>query len=257
MEFMSKIQENRNFMKCPNFFEGMKKTDQQKSVMHPPHNKEAVRELIVLPSFENVVKNDSYVNLLDVRRSVRNYDTDAGMTQAELAFMLHTAFGIQEIRGAKGEASIRPAPSGGARHAFELYAAVQNVEGLEAGVYRYVPTANVGEKIVSVEYVGAIENHPETIVEMLAKQGWTKTAPVVIFITSVPYRAEWRYDEMAHRVVLIDLGHIGQNIMLSAASLGLGSCCLAAFDQKRSDKVLEVDGNDEFVVYAITVGKAK
>jgi len=115
----------------------------------------------------------------------------------------------------------------------------------------------VGEKLVSVEFLGAIENHPETVVEMLAQQGWTKTAPCILFVTAVPYRAEWRYGEMAHRVVLIDLGHVGQNIMLSAAALGLGSCCIAAFDQKQSDAVLKVDGNDEFTVYAITVGKAR
>ena len=254
---MNKIQENRNAMKCPNFSRGMKKTDQQNGVPHPPHNREATGELIILPGFDGVVANDSYTTLLDVRRSLRTYDTETPMTQAQLAYMLYTAFSIQEIKGKNGEATMRPVPSGGARHAFEVYAVVQNVEGLGKGVYRYVPTANVGEKVVSIEFVSEIENHPETVAEMLASQGWTKNAPVVIFITCIPYRAEWRYGEMAHRVVLIDLGHMGQNIMLSAASLGLGSCCIAAFDQKASDTHLKVDGNNEFTVYAITVGKAK
>ncbi|MCL2169790.1 MAG: SagB/ThcOx family dehydrogenase [Defluviitaleaceae bacterium] len=254
---MSKIMENRNSMKCPDFSQGMKTTDQQAGVAHPPHNKAAIKELTQLPSFDGVAVNDSYMNLLDTRHSVRSYDLEAGMSQAELAYMLWTAFGIKEIKGKTGEATTRPAPSGGARHAFELYAAVQNVEGLKAGIYRHVPTANVGEKVVSIEYLGEIENHPDTLVEMLAKQGWTKTAPVTLFITCVPYRAEWRYGEMAHRVVLIDLGHIGQNIMLSAVALGMGSCCIAAFNQVKSDDVLRVNGVDEFTVYAVTVGKAK
>ncbi|MCL2350315.1 MAG: SagB/ThcOx family dehydrogenase [Defluviitaleaceae bacterium] len=254
---MTKIQENRNGMKCPDFSKGMKKTDQQAGVAHPPHNKPAENPLIVLPSFEGISINDSYLNLLDERHSVRTFNAEAAVSQAKLAYMLYTAFGIKEIKGKSGEATARPAPSGGARHAFELYAAVRNVEGLEAGIYRYVPTANIGEKVVSIEFIGAIENHDETLVKMLAEQGWSKNAAFVLFVTCVPYRAEWRYGEMAHRVVLIDLGHIGQNVMLSAVSLGLGSCCIAAFNQKISDATLQVDGNDEFTVYAIPVGVPK
>jgi len=254
---MSKIQENRNVMKCPDFTKGMKKTDQQLLVPHPPHGKPVVHELITLPDFNGTATNDSYSSLLDTRRSVRTYDTQNPMTSKQLAFMLYYAFGVQGLRGKDSEGSIRPAPSGGARHAFELYAAVQNVEGLEPGVYRYAPMENVGSKTVAVEYLGAVENHKETINSALAKQKWAADASIVLFVTCLPYKAEWRYGEMAHRVILIDLGHMGQNIMLSAVSLGLGSCCMAAFDQKASDDLLNVDGNDEFTVYAIAVGVPK
>jgi len=254
---MTKTQENRNFMKCPDFSKGMKKTDQQKGVEHPPHGKAVTGKLITLPPFDSVVINDSYTNLLDTRRSVRTYDADKAMTQAQLAYMLYTAFGIQEIKGKNGEASTRPAPSGGARHAFEIYITVQNVEGLEEGLYRYVPTENVGKKVVAVEFLGGSGNYKKTTTKMLASQGWSKDAPAIFFITSLPYKAEWRYGEMAHRVVLIDLGHVGQNIMLSAVALGLGTCCVAAFDQEIADATLKVDGNDEFTVYAIPIGTAK
>jgi SagB-type dehydrogenase family enzyme len=260
---MSKIQENRNAMKCPDFSKGMKKTDQQMMVPHPPHGKPPAGDLITLPDFnsanqdDKTVINDSYSNLLDTRRSVRAYNADIPMTGKQLAFMLYTAFGVQGLRGKDGEGSIRPAPSGGARHAFELYAAVQNVEGLKPGLYRYVPMANVGSKAVVVESLGPIESHKETINNALAKQKWATDAAIVLFVTCLPYKAEWRYGEMAHRVVLIDLGHLGQNVVLSAVALGLGSCCMAAFDQKACDVTLKVDGNDEFTVYAIAVGASK
>jgi nitroreductase len=54
--------------------------------------------------------------------------------------------------------------------------------------------------------------------------------------------------------MLIDLGHIGQNIMLSASAVGLGSCCYAAYDQDLCDKMLCIDGKEEFTVYVCTVG---
>jgi nitroreductase len=54
--------------------------------------------------------------------------------------------------------------------------------------------------------------------------------------------------------MLIDLGHLGQNVMLSAVDMGLGSCCIAAYDQRLCDAFLEIDGVDEYTVYMITVG---
>ena len=92
---------------------------------------------------------------------------------------------------------------------------------------------------------------------MLAGQRWASHAPVVVFYSCVAYRAEWRYCTMAHRVVLIDLGHVGQNFMLSAATMGLGSCCMAAFNQKLCDEAFGFDGYEEYTVYACSLGKTR
>jgi len=251
------IQDNRNFMKCPSFKEEMAKSDQQNGVEPPPVSKAAMGKVIALPCFDDIVKDNSYTHLLDIRRSVRVYDDATPMTAAQLAYMLYTAQAIQEFRGATNFATLRPAPSGGARHPFELYVAVQNVEGLAPGLYRYHPLADVGKKAASVEHLGDIADYKTTIVDMVCGQKWAENASCVLFISCVPYRAEWRYRELAHRVVLIDLGHVGQNVMLSAAALGLGSCCIAAFDNELCDKVIGLDGMDEYTVYAVTVGVVK
>jgi len=250
------IENNRNFMKCPSFLEAMKQSDQSKGVTPPPHGKEITTDLVTLQNAECPVTEASYPKILDIRRSVRNYDADAAMTQSQLAFLLHSAQGIQEYRGNNETATLRPVPSGGARHPFETYVAVKNVEGLTPGIYYYAPTANVGEKKVSLAYMGPLPDE-EKISEMLMGQAWGAKAQAVLFLTCIPYRSEWRYVELSHRVVLIDLGHVGQNIMLSAASMGLGSCCIAAYDQAVCDEVLAVDGTDEYTVYAVTVGVPK
>ena len=251
------IAHNRNFMKCPSFKEEMAKSDQQNGVEPPSVSKAAKGELITLPAFEDLPLNDSYTNLLAQRRSVRVYDDSTPMTAAQLAYVMYSAMAIQEYRGQGNYATLRPAPSGGARHAFELYAAVQNVEGLASGLYRYHPLENVGKKAVAVEFLGPIEEFKETITDMVVGQKWAMGASCTLFISCVPYRAEWRYREHAHRVVLIDLGHVGQNIMLSGVALGLGTCCIAAYDQKLCDKILGLDGIEEYTVYAITVGLPK
>ncbi|MCL2547206.1 MAG: SagB/ThcOx family dehydrogenase [Oscillospiraceae bacterium] len=249
---MNDIMQNREFMKCPSFLDGMRESDQQKGIPHPAYSKPAVGALTTLPAFGAI--DMSYDKLLDIRRSERKYDETKPMSREELAFILWSAGGIQEV---KGHATLRPTPSGGARHPFELYIAVQNVESLAAGLYRYIPAENIGKKTVSLEYLGVIEGYKNRLTDAVFGQRWAASAAACLFVSCLPYKAEWRYCEMAHRVILIDLGHLGQNVMLSAAALGLGSCCMAAYDQKLCDEFLGLDGVDEYTVYVISLGETK
>jgi len=254
---MSKIKDNRKFMQCPSFEESMKKSDQQNGVPHPTYEREITGEFIELPTFDDAVTCPSYLDLLDQRRSARVY-SDTAMTLEQLAFLLWSAQGIQHHRGKNGMATFRPVPSGGARHPFELYVAVKNVEGLEPGLYCYAPTQHVGEKKVTVERLAPLFDDYETkINDLLVGQKWAAKAPIILFVSCNPYRAEWRYNDVAHRVMLIDLGHVGQNLMLSATALGLGGCCIAAYDQKLCDEVFSFNGIDEYTVYVLAIGKTK
>ena len=249
------IKIKRDFMKCPDFSVKMTESDQMKKLPQPPLGTEKTKQPIELSAdFDNVLSCCSYHDLLDIRRSVRSYDSGARMTQSQLAFLLWSSQGIQEIRG-RNYATFRPVPSGGARHPFETYFIARSVENLEPGLYRYLPLEHTGEKRVSVEHIKTLENHADCVSDMLAGQKFAAAAQVVIFLSCTAYRAEWRYSDMAHRVVLIDQGHVGQNWMLSAAAMGFGSCCFAAFDQKTCDDVLGLDGFEEYTVYACSVGK--
>ena len=251
---MTKIQQNRKFMHCPSFKEGMKSSDQFNGVAAPAFGKPIVGEIFKLPPFENVATAPSYVELLETRRSIRSY-AETAMTQEQLAFMLYSVNGIQCHRD--DVATLRPVPSGGARHPFETYITIRAVEGLAPGLYHYLPTENIGEKRVTIERLGDIPNYEETITKMVGGQAWVAKCPITLFYTCIPYKGEWRYHEMSHRVMLIDLGHMGQNAMLSAAAMGMGSCCLAAYDQAACDDVIGIDGIDEYMVYGVAVGTSK
>jgi len=251
------INGNRDFMKCPDFVGVTRKSDQEKELKQPPLSMEAKGTVIEISAdFDSVIKHDYYTELLDIRRSERVYDKTAALSLDQLAFILWSTQGIQDIKG-ENYATLRPAPSGGARHPFETYFVARNVEGLEPGLYHYLPLEHVGAKKVAIEYVGMFADHEERITDMLVGQRWVSHAPVVVFYSCIAYRAEWRYCNFAHRVALIDLGHVGQNFMLSAAAMGLGSCCMAAYNQKLCDEALGFDGYEEFTVYACSLGKTR
>ena len=251
------INKNRDFMKCPDFMSVTRRSDQEKELPQPPIHEASKGDIIALSAdFNDAVLQDSYLTLLDARRSERVYDKNAVLTQNQLAFLLWSTQGIQEIRG-KNYAALRPAPSGGARHPFETYILARSVEGLTPGLYRYLPLENVGTKHVAIEFISEFPDYDERVTNMLAGQKWACDASAIIFYSCIAYRAEWRYCNFAHRVALIDLGHVGQNFMLTATAMGLGSCCMAAYDQKLCDKALSLDGNEEYTVYACSIGKTK
>lgn len=71
----------------------------------------------------------------------------------------------------------------------------------------------------------------------------------------IPERMEWRYGLTAHRVILLDAGHVCQNLYLACEAVAAGTCAVAAYDQAEMDQLLGVDGEEEFAVYVAPVGK--
>ena len=66
---------------------------------------------------------------------------------------------------------------------------------------------------------------------------------------------EWRYDLSAHKVIALDAGHVCQNLYLACEAIDAGTCAMAAYDQDAIDRLLRLDGRDEFVIYLASVGK--
>lgn len=197
-------------------------------------------------NFSDVMKETNYFTLLQERKSQRSYKDDS-MTMDQLSFLLWTTQGIKEIRG-NNSATIRPVPSAGARHAFETYLAIFKVEGLEKGIYHYLPIEH------SIEFIGMVDDFEKTVSDSLCEQKWASASAVTFFYSAIPYRSEWRYCTDAHKLMLIDVGHVVQNLYLSCQAIGCGTCAIAAFDQQKADKMLQLDGEDEFVIYAAPVG---
>jgi len=44
---------------------------------------------------------------------------------------------------------------------------------------------------------------------------------------------EWRYGLSAHRVILIDAGHLCQNLYLLCEAVDAGTCAIGAYDQEQ------------------------
>lgn len=228
-------------------------TDQMKGVSSPPLQKPFPEEgkLIDLPKIsEQAVRNNSVTSCLESRRSRRKY-TEEPLDLEQLAYLLWFTQGVQRIfkRGEDYSVALRTVPSAGARHPFETYVIANRIEGLEKGVYRYL---GIEHKLIREAGLDCTE---QKIEEATLGQAFVAQAPLVLAWSAIPYRTEWRYNGEAAKLILLDAGHVCQNLYIACEALGLGTCGIAAYDQEKIDTALQLDGSEEFVVYLAPVGR--
>jgi len=226
------------------------KTGQGRGMAQPPWQKPCPpgTEKIALPA-RDTWRAIPALNLEEAiarRKSRRNYMEQA-LRLEELAFLLWATQGLRMAGPAKH--NFRTVPSAGCRHAIETYVAAMRVEGLEKAIYRYLPLDHALVEVV---------RHPD-LEEQLTRgtfgQSFCGNAAATFIWTAIPERMEWRYGEASCKVIALDAGHVCQNLYLACENIDAGTCAVAAYDQEEMDKVLGVDGKDEFVIYLAPVGK--
>ncbi len=205
-------------------------------------------ELIELPSYEKVAKQASFTEVLEGRKSVREY-SDRGYTLEELSYLLHATLGVKKTW--RNHITLRTVPSAGARHALELFLLINNVDGLEPGLYRYVALEH---KLLKMDTPPSIADG--ITAECLGQSFVKNTSVTFIWVAVVP-RMTWRYSERGYRYLFLDAGHSCQNLYLASEALGGGTCAIGAYDDESINFLLELDGQDNFVIYIAASGRKK
>jgi SagB-type dehydrogenase family enzyme len=132
--------------------------------------------------------------------------------------------------------------------AFELLVVVHNVEDVPCGVYRY----SLLQHSLNPISVGDLE---EEVIRINWGQPMSRRTTFGIFITAVfeRYMSRYRYSN-AYRNLLINLGEIGQALILAAGAFGLATCMTPALRDSDAEQMLHVDGRSEQVLYYLGFG---
>ena len=86
-------------------------------------------------------------------------------------------------------------------------------------------------------------------------QQYVHQAAVVVLISGVFQRTKRKYGERGYRYVLLDVGHLGQNIYLACTALGLAVMTTCGFFDEPANELLRLDGIDESMLYVAFIGK--
>jgi len=229
-------------------YHNMGQSDQMLGTPPPPVEEPAANtgSVIDLPSITEIHADEiGLLKAIDQRRSVRDYKRTP-LKLDELSLLLWCTQGVRETFPG---ATLRTVPSAGARHAFETYLLINNVEGLQPGLYRFLAVEHQLVLLSSSEHLAA------RITEGCFGQGFILTSAATFIWTAVPYRMCWRYGERGYRYLHLDAGHVCQNLYLAAQAVNCGVCAIAAFDDDSLNRTLDVDGEEQFAIYVATVGK--
>jgi oxazoline/thiazoline dehydrogenase len=170
---------------------------------------------------------------IEARRSIRQHGTQA-LTAEQLGEFLYRVARIRalwdfEVKGTDGalqetvQLSNRPYPAGGALYELEIYLTIDRCEGLEAGLYRYLPLTH---RLVKVSV--ANEKTAALLRDACMASGITQKPQVLISLAARFQRMSWKYASISYAATLKNVGVLYQTMYLVATGMGLAACGLGS-----------------------------
>ncbi len=178
--------------------------------------------------------------VLNSRESVRDFSKNP-ISLNKLAGLLYYSCGIKKNKSGVN----RFYPSPGGRYPLEVYILSLNLP-IPKGFYHYYVKNNSLEKMFEFN---------KKDLDKITSIPWVKNAGCLIFISSVFKRNTIKYMNRGYRMMLQESGHMAHNFYLNAAALNLGICAIGGFVDDGVNKLLDLDGIEESVIYTLVVGE--
>ena len=203
-----------------------------------------------LKSFPLPAPRESEVTRLAGKRySCRAYEAKP-LPLSQLSALLWGSYGItrtDETLLGGSLALMRPVPSAGGLFPLEVYVASQRVEGLPDGLHHY----NVRKHSLETFHAGPAFKLLQPLLYMFQA---IEHSNLVIFLAAVFNRTQKKYGPRGYRYILLEAGHVAQNLCLLAVERGLGSLCMGGYTDGELNATLGLNPRDEGVVYSIAIG---
>ena len=189
------------------------------------------------------MKTETLNYCLQNRRSIREF-SEKPLSKEQLSYLLWASTGIQRKEFGF---EFRTAPSAGALYPIETYVVINKVDSLPQGVYHYDIQHHTLETIKTGDFRTTLSN-------AALNQQMCAHAAVVFIWTAIFNRSKCKYGERAYRYIYLDAGHIAENLALSATSIHLGTCQIAALYDDEVNQIIDIDGTTESTLYLSVVG---
>lgn len=205
--------------------ESWKKVDYKEYPLHPHFNLEK--------------QTGEFKKLLQKRKTTRKI-SKIGMTKNQLAYLLECSSGLRE-----GSDEKRNAPSGGGRYPIETYLFLfKSVENIIPGIYHYSVKNHALELIVERKF-------SSEEIATFSSYDWLIKATGIICFSAVFGRSIEKYGSRGYRYILLETGHMAQNLLLAAAELSVDMIPIGGFNEHLVEPLFGLNGTREKIVYAL------
>ena len=183
--------------------------------------------------------------ILARRATCRNFDTAGTLDLERFGDVLKRVVGCQaEVEILPGTKALKKAhPSGGSLHPLEAYLVVQRVDGVLPGLYHYHVTDHALEPVATMD-PGALRDFA---MRCVAGQDFFADAHALLIVAARFQRTFWKYRNhpKAYRAIVLEAGHVSQNLYLSATELGMGAFVTAAINEVDIEHAFGLDALSE------------
>lgn len=121
----------------------------------------------------------------------------------------------------------RSVASAGALYPFELYLAAHRIDGMEPGVYHH----DLFDSSFTALRPGPVPDIPPM----------DRGVAATFYISGIFFRSAWKYRSRAYRYVLLDAGHLLENLRLALRALKLSFSIHLDFDDEQTATLLGLD----------------
>jgi SagB-type dehydrogenase family enzyme len=187
------------------------------------------------------------------RASGRRFGSEA-VTLVEVAALLWAAYGLTgrcEPTFEPGRSlALRTVPSGGALYPLDIWLVADRVEELPRGLFHVDPE---GRGLAALAGAAAVDAVRDALVNPSLCAG----AAATVVVSGTFWRSRFKYGLRGYRFTLLEAGHVVQNLLLAATSLGLAALPVGGFFDSVVDEALELNGVDESALYLVAIGRRK
>jgi thiopeptide-type bacteriocin biosynthesis protein len=174
----------------------------------------------------------------------------------EVSALLHHAARDSTVQVGDGSGTVRPYPSAGALLATKVYVLPARVAGIDPAIYEYVPTRHELRTVApgpDTDRLAALSPYLDPGAPISVD---VRTVPLWLFLTGDITRVTERYGLRGYRFLLLEVGHLAQNLALTATGLGMRSAPIGAFYDDAVAQLLDLDAVTESPFYLMPVGHA-
>lgn len=127
----------------------------------------------------------------------------------------------------------------------------QELYKMERVILKYPSAGNL--RPISYHFISN-DKEKKLLSQICSHQDFISESSCCVILTADYSKTTIKYGDRGIRYVLMETGHIAQNICLEAVEMGLGTCCIGAFDDKWMMREFKLR---EYPVYVIVIGKER
>jgi len=139
----------------------------------------------------------------------------------------------------------RNAASAGALYPAEIYIAAYNLPGLDPGLYHY----NIGNFSLETLRKEEILGYDQAVYP----ESETEKPAATFFISGIFFRTTWKYRNRGYRYVLLDAGHLLENLLLALKSADISFSLHYDFDDDTINRFMDLDTDREACLICVNI----